>query len=53
MRLCGAAIASASGLKQPDAHGGFWRLTFAEPVYGPVALGFGCHFGLGMFIPDA
>jgi len=41
------------GLKQPDAHGGFWRLTFAEPVYGPLALGFGCHFGLGMFIPDA
>lgn len=37
------------GLVQPDTHGSFWRLTFAESVQGPVALGFGCHFGLGMF----
>ncbi len=39
------------GLTQPDTHGGFWRLTFAEPVQGPLALGFGCHFGLGLFKP--
>lgn len=39
------------GLNQPDRHGGFWRLTFAEPVPGPLALGFGCHFGLGLFAP--
>jgi len=25
------------------------RLRFAGPVGGPVALGFGCHFGLGLF----
>lgn len=37
------------GLTQPDTQGSFWRLTFPEPVTGPVALGFGCHFGLGMF----
>ena len=37
------------GLVQPDTRGSFWRLTFAEPVSGPVALGFGCHFGLGLF----
>lgn len=39
------------GLTQPDTHGSFWRITFTEPVAGPLALGFGCHFGLGMFLP--
>ncbi len=28
------------------------RLTFAEPVRGPVCLGYGSHFGLGQFIPE-
>lgn len=37
------------GLAQPDTGGSFWRLTFPAPVAGPVALGFGCHFGLGLF----
>jgi CRISPR-associated protein Csb2 len=37
------------GLTQPDRHGGFWRIVFPEPVTGPIALGFGCHFGLGLF----
>lgn len=39
------------GLTQPDRHGSFWRLHFAEPQCGPIALGFGCHFGLGLFKP--
>lgn len=39
------------GLSQPDRNGSFWRLRFAEAVHGPVALGFGCHFGLGLFTP--
>lgn len=39
------------GLTQPDRQGGFWRLTFPQPVQGPLALGFGCHFGLGLFVP--
>ncbi|MGE0876374.1 MAG: type I-U CRISPR-associated protein Csb2 [Burkholderiales bacterium] len=39
------------GLDQPDHHGSFWRLTFAKPVSGPLALGFACHFGLGLFAP--
>lgn len=39
------------GLEQADRAGSFWRLRFAEPVAGPVALGFGCHFGLGLFRP--
>lgn len=28
-----------------------FELEFAEPVNGPLALGFGCHFGLGLFLP--
>lgn len=40
---------SKRGLVQPDTHGSFWRIEFAEPVHGPLALGFGCHFGLGVF----
>jgi CRISPR-associated protein Csb2 len=28
-----------------------FRLKFAEPVRGPIALGYGCHFGLGQFVP--
>ena len=43
---------SRRGLKQPDRLGSFWRLTFREPISGPLALGFACHFGLGMFAPD-
>ena len=39
------------GLSQPDRQGCFLRLTFAEPLPGPLALGFGCHFGLGLFAP--
>ncbi|QOC21488.1 type I-U CRISPR-associated protein Cas5/Cas6 [Wenzhouxiangella sp. AB-CW3] len=40
---------SKRGLTQPDTRGSFWRLSFSEPVTGPLALGFGCHFGLGLF----
>ena len=29
-----------------------FRLRFAEPVPGPIALGYGCHFGLGLFVCD-
>ena len=42
---------SKPGLRQPDTRGQFVRITFPEPVEGPVALGFGCHFGLGLFRP--
>lgn len=40
---------SKPGLKQPDRQGSFWRVTFPVAINGPLALGFGCHFGLGMF----
>jgi len=37
------------GLVQPDTQGSFWKLSFKEPISGPLALGFGCHYGLGLF----
>ncbi|MGE3105964.1 MAG: type I-U CRISPR-associated protein Csb2 [Lysobacterales bacterium] len=42
---------SRRGVDQPDRLGSFWRLTFPQPVEGPLALGFGCHYGLGLFAP--
>lgn len=38
----------AGGRRGPDRAFGA-RLTFAEPVSGPIALGYGAHFGLGLF----
>jgi CRISPR-associated protein Csb2 len=40
---------SRRGLVQPDRTGLAVRLTFSDPFLGPLALGFGCHFGLGLF----
>jgi CRISPR-associated protein Csb2 len=37
------------GLTQPDTLGRLLELHFAKPVRGPIALGFACHFGLGLF----
>ena len=28
-----------------------FEIEFAEPVCGPIAVGFACHFGLGLFLP--
>src|SRR6266571_2130166 len=39
------------GLTQPDTLGRLLELRFAAPVRGPLALGFACHFGLGLFVP--
>jgi len=41
------------GLVQPDTLGRMLELRFAGLVRGPLALGFGCHFGLGLFEPVA
>lgn len=30
----------------------YLRLTFDQPMTGPLALGHLCHFGLGLFVPD-
>lgn len=42
---------SKHGLRQPDTRGSFWQIRFAQPLQGPLAIGFGCHFGLGLFRP--
>ena len=34
---------------QPDAAGALLDITLPEPVTGPVAIGYGSHFGLGLF----
>jgi CRISPR-associated protein Csb2 len=36
-------------LRTGGAYG--FRLVFTGPVAGPLALGYGCHFGLGLFVP--
>lgn len=41
------------GLVQPDTLGRMLQLRFAAPVRGPLAMGFGCHYGLGLFEPVA
>ncbi|MGH6814467.1 MAG: type I-G CRISPR-associated protein Csb2 [Hyphomicrobiaceae bacterium] len=47
-------LVRADGERPPaDGRAAFVRLTFAEPVTGPIMLGFGCHFGLGQFAPEA
>ena len=28
-----------------------FELEFEEPISGPIALGFACHYGLGLFVP--
>jgi CRISPR-associated protein Csb2 len=40
---------SRGGERQPDTMGTFLRLRFAECVEGALALGYACHFGLGLF----
>ncbi|HXG66879.1 MAG TPA: type I-U CRISPR-associated protein Csb2 [Blastocatellia bacterium] len=30
-----------------------FEIEFPESIIGPLALGFGCHFGLGLFLPCA
>ena len=39
---------------QPDAAGALLNLVLPEPIEGPLALGYGSHFGLGLFasVPD-
>lgn len=35
----------------PSGNGYLLQLQFNQPVTGPLALGYGCHFGLGLFRP--
>lgn len=41
------------GVSRPIIGRGFgFRLVFKEPVLGPIVLGYGCHYGLGLFRVD-
>lgn len=41
-------VNGAGRLASPMGYG--FRVTFDEPARGPLALGYGCHFGLGQFV---
>ena len=43
---------AGAGEKQPDPTGTFLRITFPQPITGPLAIGYGSHFGLGLFQPE-
>ena len=36
--------------RQPDAAGALLRIVLPEPLKGPLAIGYGSHFGLGLFV---
>jgi CRISPR-associated protein Csb2 len=37
--------------RRGNGSGSAFEITFTEPVTGPFALGYGAHFGLGLFLP--
>jgi CRISPR-associated protein Csb2 len=41
---------SGGGGQLADSRGFGFEIAFPEPVRGPIALGYGCHFGLGQFV---
>lgn len=43
-------LVRTSGNGHRGGHGGYGvKITFKQPVQGPVAIGYGAHFGLGLF----
>ncbi|OPY49063.1 MAG: CRISPR-associated protein, family (Cas_GSU0054) [Methanosaeta sp. PtaU1.Bin112] len=42
-----------NGRREASGYGYGFRIKFPEKVQGPIALGYGAHFGLGLFIPDS
>lgn len=43
-------LRNGGGGQFADSRGFGFEIVFAEPVQGPIALGYGCHFGLGQFV---
>lgn len=39
--------------KQLDTQGALLRLSFPEPIKGPLCLGYASHFGLGLFVLES
>lgn len=44
-------IREEGGGRRATAVGYGFRITFPHPVRGPLAVGYGAHFGLGVFVP--
>ncbi len=42
---------NGGGGQLADSRGFGFEVVFSEPVRGPIALGYACHFGLGQFVP--
>lgn len=38
--------------RRAGSRGYGFRIEFSEPVQGPVAVGYGAHFGMGLFVPE-
>ena len=36
----------------PDQLGYGFRIEFEKPVVGPISMGYGAHYGLGLFMPE-
>ncbi len=41
------------GRRAASGYGYGFRIRFPEAVPGPIALGYGAHFGLGLFVPES
>ena len=44
-------IRQDGGGNRGSGSGNAFTITFPEPISGPLALGYGSHFGLGLFMP--
>jgi CRISPR-associated protein Csb2 len=42
-----------NGRREASGYGYGFRIKFPEKVQGPIALGYGAHFGLGLFVPQS
>jgi CRISPR-associated protein Csb2 len=42
-----------NGRREASGYGYGFRIKFPEQVQGPIALGYGAHFGLGLFVPES
>ena len=45
-------VFNRNGQRPPNTTGYYLKVKFPERVQGPLSLGYACHFGLGMFVPD-
>jgi CRISPR-associated protein Csb2 len=41
------------GRRAASGYGYGFRIRFPEAIRGPIALGYGAHFGLGLFVPES